>query len=283
MRARWLKPEFFTDRKIAAMGAVPALVFQALWCVADDGGTALCDTDRLKGEMFFAWDSIGVPELEEALMTLSQTGRIRRYKVGDDTYCTIVHFERHQKVYHPSKFRHPPAPQQDSAPASADRPSSTETLGSPPESLGSPHILDTKTPKHQDTSKRSAEKLPPDKRVDEVLAHYRERHPMRRSGSAKDRSTIAHALKQYDADELKAAIDGNASDPWHTQRSMHALGYVLRDSGKIDTFIGLASGGPATSPTNRGRSLTAGERTFANAMRVLGTTTPDNIKLVAND
>jgi hypothetical protein len=38
MRARWLKPEFFTDKKIATLDPTTALVYEALWCWADDGG-----------------------------------------------------------------------------------------------------------------------------------------------------------------------------------------------------------------------------------------------------
>jgi len=54
VRARWLKPEFFRDRKMAALGVGPALLYAALWVSADDGGVAPCDPDRLKGELFYA-------------------------------------------------------------------------------------------------------------------------------------------------------------------------------------------------------------------------------------
>ena len=46
MRARWLKPEFFTDKKIGQLDPVTALVYQALWCWADDGGTAQADPSK---------------------------------------------------------------------------------------------------------------------------------------------------------------------------------------------------------------------------------------------
>jgi hypothetical protein len=86
MRARWLKPEFFADKKIAQLGPVAALVYEALWCMADDGGTAPCDADTVKAQMFYRWSAVGVPEITEALRHLSDAGRIVCYQVGDDTY-----------------------------------------------------------------------------------------------------------------------------------------------------------------------------------------------------
>lgn len=76
---------------------------------------------------------------------------------------------------------------------------------------------------------------------DRVLAHYLAQHPRRRIGP-KDRTAVAKALTfGYAPEELCAAIDGNASDRWHQSKHKHELPYVLRDSGKIDSFRGLAS------------------------------------------
>jgi len=69
-RARWLKPEFFEDRKMAEIGPVGALVYQALWCLADDTGVALCDPELLKARMFSRWSAVGVPEITGALREL---------------------------------------------------------------------------------------------------------------------------------------------------------------------------------------------------------------------
>lgn len=105
MRARWLKPEFFRDRKMAELGPVGAVVFQALWVSADDGGMAPCDPDQLKGEMFFAWSAVGVPEITGALRHLAALGRVKFYQGGDELFCQVVNWRRHQFVHKPSKFR----------------------------------------------------------------------------------------------------------------------------------------------------------------------------------
>jgi hypothetical protein len=45
-----------------------ALVFEALWCVADDGGVAECDAVLLKGQMFMRWEEITIEVIETALL-----------------------------------------------------------------------------------------------------------------------------------------------------------------------------------------------------------------------
>ena len=107
MRGRWVKPEFFTDRKIADLGPVAALVYQALWCLADDGGTAPADPEIVHGALFSRWSAVGVPEITGALQALSEAVRIECYSVGDDTYAIIKKWSAHQQIHKPSKFRYP--------------------------------------------------------------------------------------------------------------------------------------------------------------------------------
>jgi hypothetical protein len=111
MRARWLKPEFFTDKKIAELGPIAALVYQALWVIADDGGTAKGDAETLKSQVFYRWEcgtsAVTVRHISTALQALCLAGRIVRYRVGDDEYSKIVRWNQHQNVHKPGKFRHP--------------------------------------------------------------------------------------------------------------------------------------------------------------------------------
>lgn len=69
-----------------------------------------------------------------------------------------------------------------------------------------------------------------------VLARYCDLHPRRRPGKP-DRKLIERALGfGYSADELIAALEGNAGDAWHRDLAKHELTYVLRDNGLIDNF-----------------------------------------------
>jgi hypothetical protein len=161
MRARWLKPEFFTDKKVASLGPVDALVFQALWCMADDGGTALADADLVKAQMFYRWSAVGVPEITGALRNLSVCGMIVVYTVGDDQFAAIRSWDKHQQVHKPSKFRHPKQPQ-GVTPAVPESPGTTPAPlhASPP-----PRHLDTKTPRHLDTQTPNTDPPAPSARV----------------------------------------------------------------------------------------------------------------------
>lgn len=147
MRARWLKPEFFTDKKIAAMGPIVALVYQALWCMADDGGTARSDADFVKAQMFYRWSAVGVPEITGALQLLAESQRIRTYSVGDDEYAIILRWKEHQQVHKPGKFRHPKEPKALTAKGAETVPHSpgegAESVGESPPS----RHLDSKTPR----------------------------------------------------------------------------------------------------------------------------------------
>lgn len=106
-RMRTLKPEFFRDKKIQQLSPTAALVFQALWCMADDGGVAPADPERVYGEMFIGWAKIGLKETTLALTQLYGSGRVVLFRVGDDQYAEIPSFARHQQPKNPSKFRYP--------------------------------------------------------------------------------------------------------------------------------------------------------------------------------
>lgn len=112
MRARWLKPDFFTDKKIATMPPETALVFQALWVWADDGGVCICDPDYLKSQAFHRWSVFTIEVITRAIRELSDLKRISVYRIGDDYFAEIRHWSRHQAVHKPSKFRHPRPDQQ---------------------------------------------------------------------------------------------------------------------------------------------------------------------------
>lgn len=144
MRARWLKPEFFKDKKIGKMGPVVGLVYQALWCMADDGGAVLCDPETVKGELFMFWPTIGLPEISEALEQLAESERISRYKVGDEEYALLIYFDKHQAVHKPSLFRHP-RPAQVVTGSKDDR--LRHQCGTSSVNGSTPHILDTQTPR----------------------------------------------------------------------------------------------------------------------------------------
>jgi hypothetical protein len=136
-RIRSIKPEFFQDRKMAAVGPIAALVYVALWCLADDGGVAPVDVDRVKGELFYGWASVPASAVADALDALERAGCIRRYRVGGDTYAEIPTFAKHQVINKPSKTRFPRRGRPE--PSGRTPEPLPEPSGSPPEKVGMEH------------------------------------------------------------------------------------------------------------------------------------------------
>jgi hypothetical protein len=201
-----LKPEFFNDKKIGMLGANPALVFEALWCMADDGGTALCNPELVKGQMFSFWPAMGLPEISEALERLAVAERIERYSIGDDEYAAILHFKEHQPVHKPSLFRHPRPPQ---AVTVSEDDRLRHQCGTGSVNGSTPRVLKSSTPQHPYTPE---------------FLETRKAYPKRAGGDSE-----ADAWKQYQA----RIRSGETSEVIHAGTLRYAA--YIRATGKEKT------------------------------------------------
>ena len=202
MRARWLKPEFFTDKKVAEAGPIAALVYQALWCMADDGGTAPCDPDTIKAQMFYRWSAVGVPDISGALQVLSDMRRIARYEVGDDSYARILTWKKHQQVHKPSKFRYPKESQEHTSDGAAPVRHSPGTGESAVPASPHPRLLDTQTPKERD--------IESDARFDRAWSLY----PRRAGGNSRTlalKAWTARVRSGVSPDDMLAGVERYAA------------------------------------------------------------------------
>lgn len=99
---RTIKPEFWTDSRIVALGFVTRLFYIGAWNFADDQGCLPDNPAELKMQIFPA-DTIDVTPLIEELV---QSGRLVRWETTDgDRILEIAHFREHQKIDHPAKPR----------------------------------------------------------------------------------------------------------------------------------------------------------------------------------
>lgn len=166
VRGRWLKPEFFTDKKIAALGACPALVYQVLWVTADDGGVAMADPEKLYHQMFYGWADFSATVVEQSLLALARIDRIRPYTIGDEPYVHVVRLLKQQgKIHKPSKFRHPrpagglrqysgtpPAPVEESPPPQYLSTSVLQSQNKSNTVAATPPVQDVAAPEKRDAS-----------------------------------------------------------------------------------------------------------------------------------
>jgi hypothetical protein len=99
MRARNIKPGFFTNELLGAADPLLAVLFAGLWCLADREGRLEDRPLRIKAEVFPYRDSA----VDAQLATLEQLGFIHRYKVGQLALIQICNFAKHQSPHHTEK------------------------------------------------------------------------------------------------------------------------------------------------------------------------------------
>ncbi len=111
-RIRSVKPEFWSDRKLARQHSRDArLLYMALWNQADEHGRLLGDPRWIKGNCLPYDDDIDLDAIERLLGELIASGRVRRYVVDDDPYLFLPMLAKHQRLEAakvPSRLPDPP-------------------------------------------------------------------------------------------------------------------------------------------------------------------------------
>ncbi|WP_157657211.1 hypothetical protein [Burkholderia ubonensis] len=102
-RIRTIKPEFWTDEKVAMLSPAARLLFIGTWNYADDGGNLEYSSMRLKMQIF-PGDDI---DCEPLIASLIAHGMLIEYSVSGKKYLHIRTFNKHQVINRPSKSRLP--------------------------------------------------------------------------------------------------------------------------------------------------------------------------------
>jgi hypothetical protein len=93
-RIRTIKPEFFTSESILALEPLARLFFISLWCEADREGRLAWKPQTLKYRYLPA-DKCDIDSLADSLI---KQKLIEIYTIGDDTFCQVTGFDKHQVV-----------------------------------------------------------------------------------------------------------------------------------------------------------------------------------------
>ena len=96
MRARNIKPGFFTNDDLGSMNAYARLLFIGLWCLADREGRLQDRPRRIKVEVF-PYEDVDVVDL---LVQLAAAGFILRYVADGGACIQIVNFLKHQAPHY---------------------------------------------------------------------------------------------------------------------------------------------------------------------------------------
>ena len=100
MRARNIKPGFFTNEILGTADPMVCLLFAGLWCIADKDGRLEDRPLRIKAELFPYRESLDV---NGYLTVLERSGFITRYEVGGIGYIQVENFAKHQSPHHTEK------------------------------------------------------------------------------------------------------------------------------------------------------------------------------------
>lgn len=111
-RIRSIKPEFWTDRKLARVSRDGRLLYIALWNVADEWARIHGDVRYIKGQCLPYDDDLSLKDVERLLTELVKAGRVQRYvSLDDDPYLFLPHLAKHQRLEPhktPSRLPAPP-------------------------------------------------------------------------------------------------------------------------------------------------------------------------------
>lgn len=112
MRSRVIKPEFWSDEKLANISRELRLFFVGLWCVADDQGVTHASPALLRSQLFPYDETLTTPQVQGWVTELSRLGFVIPYTAQNgENYLYIANFNRHQRIDHPSKKSFNPPPE----------------------------------------------------------------------------------------------------------------------------------------------------------------------------
>lgn len=100
MRARNIKPSFFTNEALGVLDPIIQLTFAGLWCIADRDGILEDRPLRIKAELFPYRENTDV---NGYLTVLEREGFISRYEVGGKRYIEVLAFAKHQSPHKTEK------------------------------------------------------------------------------------------------------------------------------------------------------------------------------------
>lgn len=128
MKIRSVKPEFFTDVRMAELSPLARLLYMGLWCIADDAGRGRYLPKLIEGEVF-PHDQVDIYAL---LAELLDTQRIVTYANGKETLFHIPTFDLHQHPNRTVTSRLPAPPKQRVRSADAVRKQRVRSVKAPP-------------------------------------------------------------------------------------------------------------------------------------------------------
>ena len=97
-RARFLRPEFFTDEKIGELPHSARLLFASIWCQSDLRGVFEYSAKQLRVSTFPYDEGLTSAKVQDWLNALEASGMIARFESGGKTWGHVVNWTKHQTI-----------------------------------------------------------------------------------------------------------------------------------------------------------------------------------------
>lgn len=102
-RIRTIKPEFWTDEKLANVPLQARLIYIGIWTYADDTGVLRASNRLLKSQILPYDDSIRLDVFSKWVDALIDARMLIPFKHKEESYLYVRTFSDHQKIDKPSK------------------------------------------------------------------------------------------------------------------------------------------------------------------------------------
>lgn len=139
MRIRSLKPEFFHSEQVSHLSFGARILYEGMWCFADDNGRGRANTRLLKAAIFPLDDHIGIEDVGQLYNEVAGSGMVHAYQSGTKDYYHVVDWNENQSAaFRRGKPIHPAhGCMQESDHAALDRMQESAGVGSREQGEGS--------------------------------------------------------------------------------------------------------------------------------------------------
>jgi hypothetical protein len=110
-RIRTIKPEFWSDEKVARCSRDARLTFWGLVSEADDEGRMLYVPKKLAGVIYPHDDDVTPRRFDGWVRELEGQGIVVIYEAHGFWYLAFLNWQKHQKISHPKPRGYPPPPE----------------------------------------------------------------------------------------------------------------------------------------------------------------------------
>jgi len=238
-RTRTIRPEFYSDEKLANVDPVVRLLYIGTWTTSDDYGVTKGHPLWLKSQIF-PYDNFSEEDMTGWLSELVEIGLLVPFEHRGEHYYHIPKFLKYQKINRPSTTRNPEVPD-----------TLTEDSLSTHDTLTEDSLTKQKQKQKQKYKQKQKQKRASDSSCvslfDSLIEYYNDRITavgltrMRITEFPRAVADVVFSAEDFSLEDFKTAIDGclgkkfNRADPSRLRPQT-----IFKDRSTIGSYIEAA-------------------------------------------